>query len=387
MNPPSGNEQPLNWDPFFAEAGIDGFQWDPTEPDFRPDSYVDYRATWKGSLPNKPGVSVHIEATALQGKPASFEITGPWTGADQAGSVRTRKQQISDVSTALLIVIAVIAGIFFARRNLKLGRGDRRNATRLAVLVMILDALAYIMTTRQSPASDLLKITWMGGIVWVLYIAIEPSVRRKWPRMLIGWTRLVSGEWRDPLVARDTLIGCATSVLFTGFYMFFYFIVLPRLGHAGPEPMDIPLIPLTGISSFLSSILEGIVWSIYIYLILITFMRMLTTFLKNQRITAIMFVLVLGWLIGSSVSWSYGVNFILAAMLVFMLMRFGFLAVVVGYFCGGVLFGGCPITLDASIWYARYGFGAIVIFMAIVIYAFYHSLGGRPIFGTPRLDD
>jgi hypothetical protein len=37
--------------------------------------------------------------------------------------------------------------------------------------------------------------------------------------MLVSWTRLLSGEWRDPLVARDTLIGCASAVLYVNVYL------------------------------------------------------------------------------------------------------------------------------------------------------------------------
>jgi hypothetical protein len=46
-----------------------------------------------------------------------------------------------------------------------------------------------------------------------------------------------------------------------------------------------------------------------------------------------------------------------------------------------------PLTLDVSSWYARCSFTAVAIFAAIVLYAFRTSLGGRPIFGTPRLDE
>ena len=43
--------------------------------------------------------------------------------------------------------------------------------------------------------------------MWLAYVAIEPIVRRRWPDLLISWTRLVSGRFRDPLVGRDALAG------------------------------------------------------------------------------------------------------------------------------------------------------------------------------------
>jgi hypothetical protein len=51
------------------------------------------------------------------------------------------------------------------------------------------------------------KALFLGGFLWVLYIALEPFVRRRWPHLLISWTRLLSGQWRDPVVGRDVLIG------------------------------------------------------------------------------------------------------------------------------------------------------------------------------------
>src|SRR6185295_12973765 len=51
------------------------------------------------------------------------------------------------------------------------------------------------------------------SLVWIFYIALEPVIRRRWPQTLISWTRLLSGEWRDPLVGRDVLVGCAAAVV------------------------------------------------------------------------------------------------------------------------------------------------------------------------------
>jgi serine/threonine-protein kinase len=53
-----------------------------------------------------------------------------------------------------------------------------------------------------------------GAMVCVLYFALEPYVRRRWPTSLITWSRLLAGDWRDPLVGRDVLLGVAFTVLF-----------------------------------------------------------------------------------------------------------------------------------------------------------------------------
>src|SRR5437870_3095440 len=47
-------------------------------------------------------------------------------------------------------------------------------------------------------------------------ITVEPFVRRRWPQMLISWTRLLSGRFNDPMVGRDILIGAAAATLAIG---------------------------------------------------------------------------------------------------------------------------------------------------------------------------
>jgi hypothetical protein len=44
---------------------------------------------------------------------------------------------------------------------------------------------------------------WNAFVYWILYVALEPGVRRMWPDIFIGGTRLLAGRIRDPLVGRD----------------------------------------------------------------------------------------------------------------------------------------------------------------------------------------
>ncbi len=48
---------------------------------------------------------------------------------------------------------------------------------------------------------------FISGVTWMLYMAVEPWVRRHWPKTMISWSRLLSGQARDPLVGRDILFG------------------------------------------------------------------------------------------------------------------------------------------------------------------------------------
>src|SRR5260370_1205867 len=42
---------------------------------------------------------------------------------------------------------------------------------------------------------------------WVGDLEGEPYIRRRRPKRIIGWKRLLEGRWNDPIVARDMLLG------------------------------------------------------------------------------------------------------------------------------------------------------------------------------------
>jgi hypothetical protein len=72
-------------------------------------------------------------------------------------------------------------------------------------------------------------------MLWILYLAIELFLRRRWPQVLVSWTRLLSGDLRDPRIARDALAGCARGVLMM--ILAFLRIFVPQwLEHPEPAP-------------------------------------------------------------------------------------------------------------------------------------------------------
>ena len=55
-------------------------------------------------------------------------------------------------------------------------------------------------------------VFFVPAFVWLLYIALEPHIRRVWPETMIGWSRLLAGSVRDPLVGRDVLVGVLVAI-------------------------------------------------------------------------------------------------------------------------------------------------------------------------------
>src|SRR5262249_45008564 len=52
-----------------------------------------------------------------------------------------------------------------------------------------------------------------AALLWLAYFALEPYARRLWPEALISWSRLLAGQFRDPMVGRDLLVGCVGGAL------------------------------------------------------------------------------------------------------------------------------------------------------------------------------
>ena len=83
-------------------------------------------------------------------------------------------------------------------------------------------AVGWLVYARHYPRLDvewgrvtlILALTLFSStVLWLFYIAFEPYVRRFWPELLIGWTRLLSGRVRDPLVGRDVLVGAVAGTI------------------------------------------------------------------------------------------------------------------------------------------------------------------------------
>ena len=131
-----------------------------------------------------------------------------------------------------------------ARRNLVLGRGDRRGAFRVALLLAAVGfapgrsaRTTWPTGTRRSASccAERADVVLEAAFVWLMYLAVEPYARRLRPWTLVSWTRFLGGGFSDPVVGRDTLAGVAWAVLV--FYLNALRYVLPPVfGPAPPEP-------------------------------------------------------------------------------------------------------------------------------------------------------
>jgi serine/threonine-protein kinase len=118
-------------------------------------------------------------------------------------------------------LIALVGGVLLARRNARLKRGDRSGAWKLALFEFAALALSWALSTHPvSNATTNWNFT-VGGLgralfwaafLWLLYMALEPAVRRRWPRILVSWNRFLDGDTRDPLVTGLAVYGFTAAL-------------------------------------------------------------------------------------------------------------------------------------------------------------------------------
>ena len=208
-----------DYGPLLRATGIDETTLAPVPPEWAPPVFADRRAAWTGSWPGRPEVPLRIEAASAAGRPVSLRIIEPWSRpAEEPAPPKGFWQHTSQMVDAYSYIAVVIVAGIVALRNVRRGRGDRRGALRLALYLGAVRMVWFLGAHHVASPAELQ--TFQGhlaysmqrvGLVYLLYLAIEPYARRLWPGMLVSWVRVLEGRFRDPLVGRDLLAGCAAG--------------------------------------------------------------------------------------------------------------------------------------------------------------------------------
>jgi Protein kinase domain len=394
----AGPAPTTDWAAFFSEAGFDLSKWTPVEHQWNPPYYADTAAAWQGSLPYAPEIPVRIEAAAYRGKPVHFEIIGPWTRPErEAPFVRQPGETIVNAIFAMMLMTLIGGGLFFARRNLRLGRGDRRGATRLAVFLLILLTVSWVLgehhvATFWEVGLFIMYLSFTLFLVvlfWILYIALEPFVRRRWPQILVTWTRLLSGDWHDPLVGRDLLIGCAAGIAVI--LCIQSAIVAPAwFGH--PEgKLGEAYLNATGVRLFVSRLISdiaiaGLMQGLGVLFVLF----LLRVLLRRDWLAAIASILIFTatQVFQAESRWIVlPILFLSFALYFFVLMRVGLVSSIVAIIAVVALGQDFPVTFQASAWYSSAGYATAALIVSLAIYGFRNSLGGNPLLDLSRVED
>ena len=360
--------------PLFTMADLDIARFQPVAPKWLPDVYADERAAWEGPYTAR-AYPIRVEAAWYRGRAVYFEIVSPWARPQRAQPFQfSRRQNIgSRIGLVIVMVVAAVAGLL-ARRHLKMGRGDRRGATRVAGFALVAGLISWALEADHvadlggEMGLILRGVSWrllLAAFMWVLYVALEPFVRRRWPRTLVSWTRLLAGRFRDPLVARDILVGAAGGAL--GALIFYTADNLPRqLGLVPGTPWFwVALDPLLGLGYTAAEILQKVLASVTVGLGLVLLLLFFWSILRREWLAAAALVLITSTqpLMFSDAPWWIVAPAAIAlrAIPVFLALRFGVLATIAS-FVVSILLCEMPLASDLTSWA---GMPAIAVFVVI----------------------
>jgi len=383
-----------DWRSLFEKAGLDLSQFKPVPSTWTPRVYADRRFAWEGRYGS--GEPLRIEAASYRGKPVYFQLIGPWTRATRMKEfAATAGENAAQVMLVTLLVILVAGAALLARRNVMSGRGDRRGAMRLALVVAIVAAFigllfaSHVGTTAEV-GIVIMRISWslfMAALMWMLYLALEPFVRRRWPQALTSWSRVLSARLRDPLVGRDVLIGtaagagfsCAATLLSYG---------ADVAGLTNSRPNIIWPVPLLGLRFMAGHALNMVLSAIFIGLATMFFLLIFRVITRRDWIAATVFVPIvasLGALQSDAPLVDLAINVFVWVCVIAILTRFGLLATVAAFYSSSVIVG-FPVASSFGSWAAIPVWVGLIVIGTMTIASFYVSLAGRPMFRESLFD-
>ncbi|MGA7916473.1 MAG: serine/threonine-protein kinase, partial [Candidatus Acidiferrales bacterium] len=387
---------PPNWGALFAAAGLDANQFKSVPPQWTPLAVTDARAAWEGTWPGHPELPLRVEAASYRRKPVYFDLISQWTKPDRMSALQPVSGGSIELAADAVFFSLLILGVVMARSNLRSGRSDRRGATRLALLVSFSLGGVYLMAAHHVPGPPEAGILFtaaavgliVGTTVWILYVALEPYVRRRWPDSLISWGRVLAGQMRDPVVGRDLVLG-----ILAGVFPAVAFRMLELIpGWIG----KLPLPPESGLDYDSLSGLRDLLGSIPAFIVIVFALSLLFFFifflvrivLRKEWLAIVVLLLLVSFLnvweqdspvlIVTEVLVTWGTGLAI-------LVRFGLFALVVCTCTNGILHS-YILTTHLSAWYAEPTFFVFFVFLAVAIFGFCTSTAGKPLFSGISID-
>ncbi len=388
----------VDWSRAFAAAGLDPTRFSASPPQFAPRAFADTRLAWTGTLAELPDETLRIEAGSHLGRSVYFQMIGPWNRltrveSSPAGESVRVLALIAVFTTPTLLLAAAMA----ARANVRRGRGDRSGAIRLAAAFAIASIGGWLFQAHHVADLDIEQTRFFravgrtlvdAGMLWLFYLAAEPHVRRTWPHILITWSRLLEGRFRDPMVGRDLVVGATSGAAMTVISYGFYFV----LGSVGSPTLALhtpdlvlgtrPFIAasLFTLSNAMANAMLGVLGLALLRVALIRAWRPLgKTWVAFAVATATFSPLAARGQFQSGnfiLDLTFGV--ILVAIILGVLFRYGLFAGIVGFFLHFLTWR-LSLSLDSSRQYFEIGMTVLVVMAAIAIIGFALARGGQPL--------
>ena len=374
---------PVNWAVLFSAAGLDPGRFGATNPETIPPMSSDARLAWIGTYADNRVEQVRVEAASWQNRPVFFEI--------QLSPVQPARaltlNPITGVAIVSLLLMPLTVGGVMAWRNLREGRTDRRGAAVMAGAAFTLAAGSWALGAGH--AASTLEGTVLVAMVsvpvfvavsfWLVYVAVEPYLRRNWPDALVSWTRLCHGHLRDPVVASHILVAIVAAEVFG-------LIVRPGFTTVSGA-FSVVQLGGTEFTFLLGQTLLILAFGLAFALVAALLRQFIRNPLLAGLLLAVLFAIPAGFEpYGNSPAWvflSCGLFGTASLVWMWLLHRFGFLTNMIVWLVQGIALA-WPLTITG--WFAARSMAVHVVPIALAAWALWVivSVQRQPVDRSPR---
>ena len=383
---------PITWSALFAEAGLDIAAFKPVGSATLPTAWGDAMGAWVGlGGPGGPA-GMFVEAASYGGRPTFFAMLPAVPQATSAASpTPPGPGAIASGVSVIAIVLGVVGGALkLARSNYRSGRADLRGARRVAGFFVVSEFIVRVVAVSNPlqllSAYALNAAATAGGIgllIWVLYLALEPQIRRSLPEALVGWNRVLEGRVFDARVGNDILAGVALRIVSLPVGIGLSLVSPPFSGPVGAETSQwVAAMSARHAIASTIAIVNSAVLAALLLLLLLSFAWLAA---RRQWRTMVVFALVfafLGAIMGRDVGGSFrdalvgaiSVGFEATLVLV-VVARFGIIGLVA--FMASDFLSSNVHTLQPSAWYYGSSLLSIAVIAALTFYGYRQVLRAR----------
>jgi serine/threonine-protein kinase len=366
----------------FRAAGLDMAAFTEVPPSFVPVTASDQLRSWKGPHPKIPGLNLTVDMASWKGRVTQAAVRFNWgKGSAAAPAPDSLASRMRGIVLLGLGVLGFLAAVLLARRNWQLGRIDRKGALRIGIARCLLGLVVWVGTVHAVPDESMIVFFFANCAAWLMwgaslaliYVALEPSVRARWPHSIVTWNRLLAGRWLDAQVGAHILIGAAVGSA--------VWVAAEWIGDWQSDALGTlsGLHAALGTRQWLAANADEVAGALFFGLLVFFAICGLRAIVRKNIPAAILAALLLSVADSSlltSPDWKIELAIYVGmyTALVFVLLRFGLVATIAAVF---FLDTTNRITLgtDWKTWYAPSGVATLVLLLSVAVFAFWRSQG------------
>src|SRR5579883_412146 len=373
----------------FRAARLDPAAFHEVPPTLTPKHASDAVRAWKGPHPVIPNTELTLEVAFWKGRVTEAELRYPYMQAAGQGGHAEWAERTKQILSLTVQAIGTLLLALIARRNWKQGRIDRQGAFRVAAARLFLGLVAWAGVVHPATGQDLFSffqsafsdLLGTAAFLWLVYLAIEPAVRARYPHAMVTWNRLLAGRWLDAQVWSHVLIGAAL-----GCVIFTWFTIPGAFGSNITWGGN--LLYLLGTRSWVGMNADRLASALTIGPLVFAVICGLRSLVRLDLVAALATAVIFTFALEADVYRHTGMDLLITiaiflsvyTVLAYVLMRLGLIATISLIFFVNSM-NGLWLGADWSAWYAPAGLAMLTLLLGIATFAFWRSLGGRELIG------